>query len=87
MKEITLNGLSDDLAESIRRVAERENISLEQAALRLLRKGASLEPKSKPSGKIGHSLDQFMGTMSEEEAEELQAALRENHVIDESAWR
>ena len=87
MKKIELSGFEDDLVKALRRVAEREQISMEQAAVKLLRKGAGLEVAKKPAGKIGNSLDHFIGTWSEEEAAELQAALREYHVVNKSACR
>ncbi len=87
MKKIVLSEFDDELAASIRRVAEREQISMEEAALKLLRKGAGLGVGRKPDGKIGNSLDHFIGSWSKEEAAELQAALREHHVVDESDWR
>ena len=87
MKQIVLSEFDDELTASIRRVAEREQISMEEAALKLLRKGAGLGVGRKPDGKIGNSLDHFIGSWSKEEAAELQAALQENHVVDESDRR
>ena len=87
MNQIVLSGFDDELAASIRQVAEREHISVEQAALKLLRNGARLEVKPKPAGKIGNSLDEFIGTWTKEEAAEFDAAVAELRVIDEEMWR
>ena len=87
MDQIVLKGIGADVVASVRRVAERDDISENEAALKLLRKGAELEDDAPANGKIGHSLDHFMGTWSEEEAAEMQALLAENHVVHESDWR
>lgn len=42
MSQLTVRGIDDELKECIRRLAEREGISMSQAALRLLRKGADV---------------------------------------------
>ena len=46
MNQLTVRGFGDELGESIRRLAQREGISLNQAALKLLRKGAGLTGQS-----------------------------------------
>ncbi len=71
MKQITIRGLDDKLAESIRQLAEKKGISLNKAALYMLHVGAGLPPPPTPKkGPIGNSLDDFIGTMSQEEFEE-----------------
>ena len=42
MNQLTVRGFDDELAERIRRLAKRDGTSLNQAALKLLRKGAGL---------------------------------------------
>ncbi len=84
MNQIVLSGFGDDLAATIRDHAEREQISTELAALSLLRQGAGLDRTENGSGKIGSSLDDFIGTWTEEEAAEVQSALREMRAIDEA---
>ena len=57
MKQLTVRGFDDDLERAIRQLARRERISLNQAALKLLRRGAGLpdgqgataETSAKPS--------------------------------------
>ena len=80
MKQITVRGLDDKLSESIRQLAEKKGISLSKAALHMLYVGAGLPPPPSPKkGPIGNSLDDFIGTMSEEEFEELNAILEDLH--------
>ena len=87
MNNLTLSELDDDLVATIRRVAERDSTSENQAALKLLRKGAALEDSASANGKVGNSLDDFIGTMSPEEAAEIDAAISELRTIDKSMWR
>ena len=87
MSQLTLRGFDDDLAESIRRLAQRDGTSMNQAALKLLRKGAGLAGPAKGADTVGSSLDHLIGAWSSDEAAELDAALQEFEVIDETAWR
>ena len=86
LNQIALSSFDDELAASIRQVAEWEHTSMGQATLKLLRNGARSEVKPKPAGKIGNSLDHFFGGWSKEEAAEFDAFLAETHVVDESDW-
>ena len=88
MKQLTVRGFDDELSDCIRREAEQEGISLNRAALRLLRRGAGLSEVPGKRPKIGHSLDQFAGIWTKEEAEEFDRIIEEmTEVIDEEKWQ
>ena len=87
MNQLTVRGFDDELAERIQRLAKRDGTSLNQAALKLLRKGAGLADPGQGPDTVGSSLDHLIGTWSEDEAAELDTALEEFEVIDEVAWR
>ena len=87
MKQLTVRGFDDELAERIQRLAKRDGTSLNQAALKLLRKGAGLAGPGQGPDTVGSSLDHLIGMWSEDEAAELDAALEEFELIDEAAWR
>lgn len=88
MRQLTIRGFDDELAELIRQFASREGISLNRAVLRLLRRGAGLgEPKDKPTNVVGDSLDHLIGTWTAEEATEMDRALEDFSGIDEGMWR
>ena len=87
MNQLTIRGFNDELAESIRQLAKRDGTSLNQAALKLLRKGAGLPESKNDSNTIGKSLDDLFGSWSHEEAESFNAALDVFEVVDESAWK
>ena len=86
MNQITIRGFDDDLSVHLHSLAQWEGISLNQAALRLLRKGAGLAEMPVRPGIVDTSLDHLIGAWTQEEAEELDAALEEFETIDEAAW-
>ena len=87
MNQLTVRGFDDELAERIRRLAKRDGTSLNQAALKLLRKGAGLADPAHRPDTVGSSLDHLIGSWSADEAAELDQALQVFNVIDEAAWR
>ena len=87
MNQLTVRGFDDELNARLRRLARREGISLNQAALRLLRKGAGLADGGGGSGTVGTWLDDFIGSWTAAEADELNKALEDFEVIDEAMWR
>ncbi len=87
MKQLTVRGFDEDLSASLRGLAKREGISLNKAALRLLRKGAGLPGRDEAADTVGSSLDHLIGSWTAEHAAQINAALREFETIDEEAWR
>ena len=87
MKQLTVRGFDEELSASLRRLAEREGTSLNQAALKLLRKGAGLADEARGTDIIGSALDHLIGTWTRTESDEMDSALREFETVDESAWQ
>lgn len=87
MKQLTVRGFDDDLEDAMRRFAQCEGVSLNKAALRLLRKGAGLSEIAGEDDFIGSSLDHLIGKWSQEEYDETDAVLKEFDVIDEAIWK
>jgi plasmid stability protein len=87
MRQLTIRGFDDQLSRCIRGLAAREGISLNQAVLRLLRRGAGLGSESTGAHVVGSSLDHLMGTWTREEADEMERALDDLSRIDEAMWR
>ena len=98
MNQLTVRGFDDELDAIMRSLARREGISLNQAALRLLRKGAGLTDDNlteddltdhRPANPnaIGDGLDDLFGAWSRDEAESFNAALKVFDTVDEAAWR
>jgi hypothetical protein len=87
VNQLTVRGFDDELSASVHRLAKREGLSLNQAALRLLRKGAGLTEDGTDPNTIGSSLDDLFGAWTSEEAEAFNAALDVFETVDESAWK
>ena len=87
MNQLTIRGFDDQLADRIRRLAKRDGTSLNQAALKLLRKGAAVADPGQGPDTVASSLDHLIGSWSDDEAAEVDAALEEFEVIDDAAGR
>ena len=55
--------------------------------MRLLRKGARLEEPDQALDAIGDSLDWFIGSWTDEQARELEAAIADFEMVDENLWK
>ena len=76
-----------DLSRQLQSLAKSEGLSLNQAVLRLLRRGAGLGEERARRDRVGQSLDALAGTWTEEEERELLGALEPFESIDEALWR
>jgi len=87
MAQLTLRGFDKEMERRLREVARREGISLNRAALRLLRKGAGLDAPRERTEVVGSALDHLVGSWSESDERELQAAVAAFEEVDEELWR
>ena len=86
MTQLTIRGFDQELERRLRDEARRRGLSLNRAALALLRRGAGLEEP--PGGKaVGDALDHLAGTWTEAEARELREATAVFERVDEDFWR
>ncbi|MFQ5740907.1 MAG: hypothetical protein ACE5JX_18040 [Acidobacteriota bacterium] len=86
MKQLTVRGFDRELERRIRRLARQENISLNKAVLRLLRRGAGLADKGQSSREIGSSLDHLAGTWTAEQAKAFDEVQQDFERIDPDLW-
>ena len=86
MKQLSIRGFDDELERELRRLARAEEISLNRAALRLMRKGAGLDKRRRDRNVIGESLDHLIGTWTDEEVESMSRALEAFEQVEESMW-
>jgi hypothetical protein len=75
------------LERALEETAREKSLSLNKAALFLLRKGAGLDQPGVRRNLIGHALDKYAGTWSEQEARELEDAVQVFEQIEEKLWR
>ncbi len=87
MRQLTVRGFDTALLDQIRRLANHEGISLNQAVLKLLRRGAGLGAPQGGQPVVGRSLDDLIGTWTPAEADAMDNALEDFARIDDSMWR
>lgn len=86
MNQITVRGFDRALDRRIRELAKSHGVSLNQAAVMLLRQGAGLAmPTGRPSC-VGDALKKFIGRWSKEEEAEFLAAVAPLEKVDTSLW-
>ncbi len=87
MEQLTVRGFGDELERLLNELARTEGISLNQAALRLMRKGAGIGDTKGGPAAVGDSLDGLIGSWSDTEAEEFLDAIADFEVLDAEMWR
>lgn len=87
IRQLTLRGFSAELEARLRRAAEAENLSLNQAALRFLERGAGLGERRAKLDTIGSALDEFIGGWTKKQADEVLGASRDFERVDPEFWK
>ena len=87
MKQLTIRGFDRDLERRLRELAASQQISLNRAALTLMRRGAGLAgPAETTTDRVGTKLDSFIGVWSKEDETEFLKALEPLEQIDPELW-
>jgi hypothetical protein len=87
MKQLTLRGFDKPLKDRVRALARERGISLNRAALLLMRLGAGLDDEGKARDVVGRSLDGFIGDWTAAEAREFESAVSVFEQVDEESWK
>lgn len=77
MTQLTLRGFDPELEKRLRELAARDHLSLNKAALKLMRRGAGLEAAPGNHQPIGDRLKRFSGRMSPEDARQIDQAIEQ----------
>ena len=85
--QITVRGLDPETERHVRELASRLHISLNRAAVMLIRKGAGLREDNSGPDVVGQSLDSFIGSWSREDEAKLLDSIREMEQIDQELWQ
>jgi hypothetical protein len=86
MTQLTLRGFDKDLARRLRETARQHGVSLNRAALLLLRRGAGLDEPAANARAVGGALDHLVGRWSDDEARELERAVGAFEDVDREMW-
>lgn len=87
MKQLTLRGFDARLERCLRELARDRQISLNRAALLLLRRGAGLDREAGSGREVGDALESFVGVWSRDQEAELLEAVEPFQQIDAELWR
>ena len=86
MHQLTIRGYDDELQHELEAVARHRGISLNKAALLLIRRGAGIDDDGLGGNAIGNALDAFIGSWTAEEEAEFLASLAMMNQIDPGLW-
>jgi hypothetical protein len=86
MNQLTVRGFDRELERRLRQVAKERGVSLNQAALVLLREGAGLGRDRNPSHVVGDSLDDLIGSWSADDERVFRQAIEVFETIDPRLW-
>ena len=87
MKQLTIRGFDDALEERLEALARERGISLNRAAILLMRRGAGLDADSPRTDIVGDALDEFIGMWTPAEEREFLRSIEVLGQVDESLWR
>jgi hypothetical protein len=87
MEQLTIRGFDKELERRMLSLARSEGLSLNRAALRLMRRGAGLIEPGQRKDTIGDALDSLAGTWTAGEEEEFLEAIKPFATVDEEFWR
>lgn len=87
MTQLTLRGFEPELEKRLREMAARDHLSLNKAALKLMRRGAGLDSVSTQSPPIGDQLRRHAGRLPEAEAQIIDEVISESREQDKALQR
>ena len=82
MNQIILRQIPDEVDQAVRRVAKQKSLSLNKAAISLLKKSVGLEN----SGNKKRDLSKLAGTWSKKQAQDFDQHLKIFDKIDREVW-
>ena len=85
-RQLTLRGFDADLERALVKEARASGLSLNQAAVKLLRRGAGLASGPAPNA-VGTALDHLIGTWTADDAKRMAAATAVFERVDEDLWK
>lgn len=87
MQQLSLRGFDKELTRRLKEVARREGLSLNKAAILLMRRGAGLVQSPESAATVGDALDGFIGRWSEEQERKLLQSIEVCEAVDETLWK
>ena len=85
MTTMTLRGIDDTIAKSLKEMARRENTSVNAVMLRIIKESLGLDKKRRQT--VYDDLDHLAGTWNVQDAAEFESATAVFEKIDEDIWK
>jgi hypothetical protein len=82
-----MRGFDKQLTRRLHEVAKEGDLSLNRAALLLMRRGAGLEGHKRSARSIGSALDRFIGAWSSADEKRLLKSIEPLSVVDPDLWK
>jgi hypothetical protein len=86
MSQLTIRGFDKDIEREIRKIAKKNNVSLNKAALQILQQGVRPTDHHLTGATIGSSLDHLAGNWSEEDVRAMNEIEKDFEQIDSELW-
>lgn len=87
MDQLSIRGFDKELVRRIRALARREGISLNRAAIQILRRGAGLVDPPASAATVGDALDGFIGSWSAADERAVLDSIATVAQVDAELWR
>jgi hypothetical protein len=87
IKHLTIRGLDAATETEIRTLARNRSLSVNKAALALIRKGAGIREIGQGPDLVGEALDTFIGTWSKKDERAFLDSIADLERIDEGLWK
>jgi hypothetical protein len=85
MTTMTLRGIDDTIAKSLKEMARREDTSVNAVMLRIIKESLGLDKKRRQT--VYDDLDHLAGTWNVQDAAEFESATAVFEKIDEEMWK
>jgi hypothetical protein len=82
---MTLRGIDESLAQTLKNLARTQGVSLNTLVMRLIREATGLDKPKR--NQVYYDLDTLAGTWCKEDEEAFQAATRPLETVDEEMWK
>ena len=85
MKSLSLRGIHEDLSKNLKKLSQKEGISLNKTVLKLLEDSIGVKRKRRLN--IYHDLDDLAGTWSSREEKEFKDKIHFFEMVDKGLWK
>jgi hypothetical protein len=85
MKSLSLRGIHEDLSENLKKLSQKEGISLNKTVLKLLEDSVGIKRKRRFN--VYRDLDDLAGTWSSREEKEFKDKIHFFEIVDKDLWK